>query len=89
MKKVKLILGLSLCLGALLSLGTLEKSSKANIGYAIASYTNANGAEATAEEAGVGAMGAYEGAEIGEDIGWLGGPGEGYSGCRCRCIIAV
>lgn len=74
MKKVKLVIGLAFCLGALLSIGTLQKSTATNVGWGLSKLCNAGEAASVAAEAAVGGMGGYAGFEIGASIGWLGGP---------------
>ncbi len=80
MKTKKAILGLSLCLGMMLSMGSLQKHTQANIGWGVAALCDASD-DATAGcivgGMGVGVTGALGamalGAETGAKIGMWGG----------------
>lgn len=85
MKKIKLIIGLTLSLGLLFSFGTLKKSSMTNAGWAVASYFNAGDGTTAFAEGASGVAGAYAGeaaglaaaeagAELGVEIGAWAGP---------------
>ncbi len=81
MKTKKAILGLSLCLGMMLSMGSLQKHTQANIGWGIAKLCEASndGTAQTVGTVGIGGAaigyyaGAAAGAEAGAKIGALGG----------------
>ncbi|MBS9768353.1 MAG: hypothetical protein KGV44_12570 [Flavobacteriaceae bacterium] len=73
-KTKKAILGLSLCLGMILSMGTLQRNTQANIGWGISAAFGAD-RNTTSINATVGAVGlAVYGAKVGAEIGTLGGP---------------
>jgi len=81
MKKIKLIIGLTLSLGLLFSFGTLKKSSMTNAGWAVASSFNAGDGTTAFAEGASGVAGAYAGeaaveagAELGVEIGAWAGP---------------
>lgn len=75
MKNIKLIFGLALSLGLLLSIGTIEKSTTTNAGWAVTKLCNSGEVVTGVTETGLSVAAGYEGAEIGAEIGWLGGPG--------------
>ena len=74
MRKVKLVIGLAFCLGALLSVGTLQRNTATNVGWGLSKLCKSGEAVTVVTEAAVGGMGAYAGAEIGAGIGCIGGP---------------
>ncbi len=74
MKTKKAILGLSLCLGMMLSMGSLQKHTQANVGWGISALCEADN-NTTSINMTVGAVSlAIYGAEVGAEIGALGGP---------------
>ncbi|QTE22378.1 hypothetical protein [Polaribacter cellanae] len=82
MNKMKLIFGLTLSLGLLVSMGTLEKGTVTNAGWAISKLCKSPEAVEVGAEAAYGGVGAYAGAEVGAEIGCIGGPaGAIIGGC--------
>lgn len=71
MKKTKLVLGLTLCLGMLFSMNAIQDNMSANVGWLVATQLDV---DETAGAAVGGAAGAWAGAEIGASIGSIGGP---------------
>ena len=79
---MKLIFGLTLSLVLLASMGTLEKGSVTNAGWALSNLCKSGPAVSVVTQAGYGGVGAYAGAEIGAEIGFIGGPaGAIVGGC--------
>lgn len=74
MKTKKRVLGLTLCLGMLLSISMLQNNISANAGWAIAKAFETNEAGVVAFSTAGGAYGGYVGAEIGATIGASLGP---------------
>ncbi|MGY0408044.1 MAG: hypothetical protein ACWIPJ_06780 [Polaribacter sp.] len=64
----------------LVSIGTLEKSSVTNAGWAFSRFCRSNEWVTVASEAGYGGFGGYAGAEYGAEIGLVGGPGGAIAG---------
>ncbi len=74
MKTKKAILGLSLCLGMMLSMGSIQKHTQANIGWGFSRLCEADD-NTTSINMTVGAVGcAIYGAQVGAEIGVWGGP---------------
>lgn len=71
MKNSKLVLGLTMCLGLLFSMNSIQENMSAKIGWAVASQFEAD--EVVGAAVG-GAAGAWAGAEVGASIGSVGGP---------------
>ncbi len=73
-KKVKLVIGLTFCLGALFSIETLKQNTVANVGWGLCKICNSGEGVTVVTGAVAGGVGAYAGAKVGASIGWLGGP---------------
>lgn len=74
MKTKTRILGLTLCLGMLLSIGAIQNNVSANAGWAISKAFDANEAGEVALTGSGIALGAYAGFELGASVGVIGGP---------------
>lgn len=82
MKKVKLFIALAFCLGTLFSMGTLQKSIEANVGWGLCRLCDSGEGVTVATGAIAGGVGAYAGAKAGAAIGCIGGPaGAVIGGC--------